>query len=62
VGGNALVFYEGTYCSPCLNVFNVKTAPCAGNNICMQNLEAETVLAKMRSHYSAIWKEYGIER
>ncbi|MBK5276303.1 MAG: glycosyltransferase family 9 protein [Desulfuromonadales bacterium] len=58
VGGDALVFYEGVYCSPCLNVFNVKTAPCSGQNVCMQGIHAEAVLDGMREHFSDIWGQY----
>lgn len=57
VGGDSLVFYEGVYCSPCLNVFNVKTAPCSGQNVCMERIEAETVLDSMREHFSGIWEQ-----
>jgi ADP-heptose:LPS heptosyltransferase len=38
-GEQHLIFFENMYCSPCLNVFNAKTAPCAGENICMQSIE-----------------------
>jgi ADP-heptose:LPS heptosyltransferase len=57
-GGDALVFYEGTYCSPCLNVFNVKTAPCSGRNVCMQRIKVGVVLDAMRGHFGAIWEQY----
>jgi len=57
-GGDALVFYEGLYCSPCLNVFNVKTAPCNGQNVCMQRIGSETVLNRMREHFSDIWERH----
>jgi ADP-heptose:LPS heptosyltransferase len=45
IGKRQTVFYAGVYCSPCLNVFNSKTAPCNGNNICMQAIQAEAVLS-----------------
>lgn len=57
-GGDALVFYEGLYCSPCLNVFNVKTAPCNGENVCMRRIEAKKVLESMREHFSDLWERY----
>jgi ADP-heptose:LPS heptosyltransferase len=57
-GGDTLVFYEGIYCSPCLNVFNVKTAPCNGQNVCMQGIQAEEVLKRMREHFSDIWEHH----
>jgi ADP-heptose:LPS heptosyltransferase len=41
-------FYAGVYCSPCLNVYNTKTAPCNGNNICMQAIGAADVLDASR--------------
>ena len=58
-GGDALVFYEGIYCSPCLNVFNVKTAPCSGQNACMQGIHATRVLDAMRDRFGGIWKQHG---
>jgi ADP-heptose:LPS heptosyltransferase len=57
-GGDPLVFYEGIYCSPCLNVFNVKTAPCNGNNVCMKLIKAGDVLASMRKHFSNVWEQH----
>lgn len=44
LGPRQRVFYAGVYCSPCLNVFNSKTAPCHGVNICMQALPVDAVL------------------
>jgi ADP-heptose:LPS heptosyltransferase len=39
-------FYAGVYCSPCLNVYNSKTASCDGNNVCLQEIsEAEVAKA-----------------
>jgi len=43
LGRRQKAFYAGVYCSPCLNVFNSKTAPCGGDNICMQALSQEAV-------------------
>jgi ADP-heptose:LPS heptosyltransferase len=57
-GGDALVFYEGLYCSPCLNVFNVKTAPCRGNNVCIERIRAQGVLEKIRERFGDIWRRY----
>jgi len=57
-GRDPLVFYEGIYCSPCLNVFNVKTAPCSGQNVCMQAINAEEVLAIMRNRYHQLWENH----
>jgi len=57
-GGDALVFYEGICCSPCLNVFNVKTAPCSGRNECMQRIEAHAVLDAMRGHFGTVWQQF----
>lgn len=53
-GQNHLVFYENIYCSPCLNVFNAKTAPCAGNNVCMQSIEPAPALEMILERFSAI--------
>jgi ADP-heptose:LPS heptosyltransferase len=48
LGSRLRTFYAGVYCSPCLNVYNTKTAPCNGNNICMQAIGASDVLAASR--------------
>jgi ADP-heptose:LPS heptosyltransferase len=48
LGSRLRTFYAGVYCSPCLNVYNTKTAPCNGNNICMQAIGATDVLAASR--------------
>lgn len=51
-GSNHTVFYKGLYCSPCLNVYNVKTAMYGnkrcleGNNKCMHLIRVEEVLEK----------------
>jgi ADP-heptose:LPS heptosyltransferase len=48
LGARQRVFYSGVYCSPCLNVYNSKTASCRGNNICLQAVGADEVLAACR--------------
>jgi ADP-heptose:LPS heptosyltransferase len=53
LGAKLRTFYAGVYCSPCLNVYNTKTAPCNGNNICMQAIGASDVLAASRELLSA---------
>ena len=58
-GGDTLVFHEPLYCSPCLNVFNVKTAPCAGNNICLRSIQPDAVLEGVHSHFSHLWQKFG---
>ena len=58
MGGDSQVFYEGVYCSPCLNVFNVKTAPCNGQNVCMRGMQAATVLHGMREHFRDVWEQH----
>lgn len=47
VGKNHTVFFAGLYCSPCLNVFNAKRAMCNGDNLCMQAISHESVLATL---------------
>lgn len=49
VGPHQRVFYAGVYCSPCLNVYNAKTATCNGNNICLQAFGADVVLEACRA-------------
>ncbi len=46
---HAILYSENIYCSPCLNVYNQKTAFCNGNNVCLKSIIAEdayTVLKK----------------
>jgi ADP-heptose:LPS heptosyltransferase len=59
VGNDSLVFYGGLYCSPCLNVFNVKTAPCKGENACMQGIRADVVLDATRIRFGHLWRTHG---
>ena len=47
-GDTHVVFYKGIYCSPCLNVHNQKTAPCKGNNVCMQLISPDEVFASTK--------------
>lgn len=42
------VFYAGIYCSPCLNVYNAKTAMCGGNNICMKEIKPSDVIKALK--------------
>ncbi len=58
-GGDTLIFHEELYCSPCLNVFNVKTAPCAGRNLCLSAIKVDTVLTSIRSHFASLWELHG---
>lgn len=46
-GEKHLTLYAGIYCSPCLNVYNAKTAMCRGNNICMAKITPAMVIAAM---------------
>lgn len=47
-GDGHVVFYEGIYCSPCLNVHNQKKAPCNGNNVCLKLIAPEDVFASTK--------------
>ncbi len=49
LGARQRVFYSGVYCSPCLNVYNSKTAACGGNNVCLQAVAEGEVLAACRA-------------
>lgn len=49
LGARQRAFYSGVYCSPCLNVYNSKTASCHGNNICLQAVGADEVLTACRA-------------
>lgn len=46
VGDNHLVFYAGHWCSPCLTVYNAKIAWCDGENVCMQRISVDAVVAQ----------------
>jgi len=62
MGQDSLVFHENIYCSPCLNVFNVKTAPCGGRNACMDTIKADEVFRAVKRNFGWIWEKYGIAR
>lgn len=55
-GNGHVIHYSALYCSPCLNVFNAKTAQCAGNNICMKSIRVGEVLDKMRLNHPELWQ------
>ncbi len=46
---NNRVFYAGIYCSPCLNVYNAKTAMCGGDNICMKEIKPSDVISALKN-------------
>jgi len=52
-------FYSGVYCSPCLNVFNAKTARCGGDNICLKSLAVDDVISGIRRNYPDLWQKGG---
>ncbi|MBF0099852.1 MAG: glycosyltransferase family 9 protein [Desulfobacterales bacterium] len=43
---NAYHFYTSLSCSPCLTAYNHRNSPCDGNNLCLQLIHPETVIAK----------------
>jgi len=55
-GDGHLVFYRGFYCSPCLNVYNAKTASCRGNNRCMSAITPDEVYHAIRERFPDIWR------
>ena len=56
-GDRHLIFHEDIYCSPCLNVFNAKTAPCAGDNLCMKSIAPGKVLRMIVERFGNITVE-----
>jgi ADP-heptose:LPS heptosyltransferase len=48
LGRRQRLFYAGVYCSPCLNVYNAKTAACGGDNICLKAFGDAPVLQACR--------------
>lgn len=55
VGDNHTVFYAGIYCSPCLNVYNAKTALCKGDNTCMKNIKTSYVIDRIKEDKAFSW-------
>jgi ADP-heptose:LPS heptosyltransferase len=51
-GPRDLVFYKQLYCSPCLSNYNLKLSGCT-NNVCMQQITVDEVLAGIESRYFA---------
>lgn len=45
---NAVNFYVHLSCSPCLTAYNHRNSPCNGDNVCLQRIHPEEVLAKSR--------------
>lgn len=50
-GTKHTIFYPNIYCSPCLNVYNQKTAPCKGNNLCMHMILPGVVYKTIKEKY-----------
>lgn len=46
-GIHAILYREDIYCSPCLNVYNQKTAPCGEQNLCMRAIRVEEAYEKV---------------
>lgn len=51
VGEKHAVIYANTYCSPCLNAYNQKAAPCRGTNECMHKITVEEVFDAVTKRY-----------
>ncbi len=45
LGGQVAALFVGTACSPCLTAYNHRTSSCDGNNVCLQDITPEQVLA-----------------
>jgi ADP-heptose:LPS heptosyltransferase len=45
---NAVNYYAHLSCSPCLTAYNHRNSPCNGDNVCLQRIHPEEVLAKSR--------------
>lgn len=45
------VVYANIYCSPCLNAYNQKAAPCRGMNECMHKITVEEVFDAVTKRY-----------
>ncbi|MBN2370274.1 MAG: glycosyltransferase family 9 protein [Vicinamibacteria bacterium] len=53
LGVRQKVHYAGVYCSPCLNVYNSKTAACNGRNVCVQAIGLTPVIETCRALLSS---------
>lgn len=51
LGDQHIIFYPDIYCSPCLNVYNQKMAPCNGNNLCMRMILSDKVFEAIKTKY-----------
>jgi lipopolysaccharide heptosyltransferase II len=54
LAARARIFYKAVYCSPCLNAYNFKTAPCNGNNICMKQITVDEVFQAVSEELSEV--------
>ena len=43
IGPKHKVFYDDTFCSPCINIYNSKKSDCR-DNICLKNINPQTVM------------------
>lgn len=43
IGPRHKVFYDDTFCSPCINIYNSKKSDCR-DNICLKNINPQTVM------------------
>ncbi|UCH12390.1 MAG: glycosyltransferase family 9 protein [Candidatus Omnitrophota bacterium] len=50
-GEQHTVFYKNLYCSPCLNVYNLKKSNCKYDNRCMKLITAEKVFRAIEGKY-----------
>lgn len=50
-GDNHTVFYKNLYCSPCLNVYNLKKSNCNYDNRCMKSISVEEVFRAIEQKY-----------
>lgn len=52
-----LVMYrDDIYCSPCLNVYNQKTAFCNGDNICLKAIKPEDAYGAIKAKYAFLFQ------
>jgi ADP-heptose:LPS heptosyltransferase len=42
----SVVFFEPLACSPCLTAYNHRNSPCDGDNLCLQSISPDRVMAK----------------
>lgn len=55
-GMHLVMYRDDIYCSPCLNVYNQKTAFCDGDNICLKAIKPEDAYNAIKAKYASLFQ------